>query len=59
MAQTAPASPSNPPGGDPQTPPGSGEDFPAPVGTLFVLVLYVIIMAGMWGSIYWIMLQRA
>jgi len=40
---------------------GGGEhpEVPAPVGTLFVLTLYIVVLAGMWGSVYWIMLQRS
>lgn len=35
------------------------EEMPPPRGTLFVLTLYVIILAGMWSAVYWIMLQRS
>lgn len=39
----------------------SGEDVPeeerAPVGTLFVLMVYIMILAGMWGTMYWILLR--
>lgn len=35
------------------------EELPPPRGTLFVLTLYVMILAGMWSAVYWIMLQRS
>lgn len=35
------------------------EEVPPPTGTLFVLTLYIIVLAGMWGAVYWIMLQRS
>lgn len=35
------------------------EEMPPPRGTLFVLTLYVMILAGMWSAVYWIMLQRS
>lgn len=35
------------------------QDVPPPVGTLFALVLYIIVLTGMWASVYWIMLQRS
>lgn len=30
----------------------SEEELPPPVGTLFVLMLYIMVLAGMWGAIY-------
>lgn len=29
-----------------------------PRGTLFVLMIYIIVLAGMWGVLYWTMVQR-
>jgi hypothetical protein len=29
-----------------------------PVGTLFVLLLYLMALAGMWGTLYWLLLSR-
>jgi hypothetical protein len=47
----------------PSDPPEPGtslhEEVPPPVGTLFALVLYIIVLTGMWASVYWIMLQRS
>lgn len=37
---------------------GTDEEVPAPVGTLFIMMLYIMVLAGMWGAIYWILLSR-
>ncbi len=37
---------------------GTQEEVPAPVGTLFIMMLYIMVLAGMWGAIYWILLSR-
>lgn len=29
-----------------------------PIGTLFLLVIYVMVLAGMWVTIYWLMVIR-
>ena len=29
-----------------------------PRGTIFVMMVYIIILAGMWGVLYWTMLSR-
>lgn len=34
------------------------EEIPEPVGTLFLLTIYVIVLAGMWGTMYWILITR-
>lgn len=34
------------------------EDEPGPVGTLFLLMVYVMVLAGMWGTMYWILVSR-
>lgn len=48
---------------NPSEPQKSGNDLhhqvPPPVGTLFALVLYIVVLTGMWASVYWIMLQRS
>ncbi len=31
---------------------GEGEEVPPPVGTLFLLMLFLMLMAGMWVAIY-------
>lgn len=37
---------------------GETEETPEPVGTLFLLTIYVIVLAGMWGTMYWILITR-
>lgn len=34
------------------------EEIPPPIGTLFFVTLYLMVMAGMWGAIYILMLER-
>jgi hypothetical protein len=34
------------------------EEVSPPVGTLFILMLYIMVLAGMWGAMYWILLSR-
>ena len=29
------------------------EELPPPVGTLFVMMLYIMVLAGMWAAIYY------
>ena len=36
----------------------TAEEVPAPVGTLFLLMVYLMIMAGMWLAIYFEFLGR-
>jgi hypothetical protein len=31
---------------------GDDEELPPPVGTLFVMMLYIMVLAGMWAAIY-------
>lgn len=40
---------------EPQT---RSDDIPPPTGTLFFVTIYLMVMAGMWGAIYVLMLQR-
>jgi len=35
-----------------------GHSGQEPVGTLFVLMVYVMVLAGMWGTMYWFMVTR-
>lgn len=37
---------------------GSGDDYEAPEGTLFLLVVYVMVLAGMWVTMYWMLVAR-
>ncbi len=40
-------------------PHGSDEDqIPPPLGTLFVMIAYLAILAGMWGVMYMGLLER-
>jgi len=32
---------------------GEEEELPPPVGTLFVMMLYIMVLAGMWAAIYY------
>lgn len=41
-----------------EPPPDSEAEEQGPVGTLFLMVVYLIVLAGMWGTIYWMMLER-
>lgn len=34
------------------------DGYQAPMGTLFLLVLYVIVLAGMWATMYWLLVTR-
>lgn len=34
------------------------DELPPPVGTLFVMMLYIMLLAGMWGAIYFEFLGR-
>lgn len=36
----------------------AGDDRAGPVGTLFLLMVYVMVLAGMWGTMYWILVSR-
>jgi hypothetical protein len=29
-----------------------------PIGTLFVLMVYLMVLAGMWGTMYWLLVGR-
>jgi hypothetical protein len=33
-------------------------DLPPPTGTIFLLTIYVAVIAGMWGAMYLMMLSR-
>lgn len=34
------------------------EREPAPVGTLFLMMIFLAAIAGMWGLMYWTLLSR-
>jgi hypothetical protein len=34
------------------------EEEPAPVGTLFLMMLFLAAIAGLWGTLYWMLLTR-
>jgi hypothetical protein len=36
----------------------SPDSVPPPVGTLFVLTLYLALIAGMWGAMLWGLIGR-
>lgn len=39
--------------------PDQGEgDLPLPVGTLFLMMLYIMVLAGMWGAIFFEFIGR-
>jgi hypothetical protein len=44
-----------PDGGPDETTP---EELPLPVGTLFLMMLYIMVMAGMWLAMYFEFLGR-
>lgn len=46
---------SAPDGAGPETSPG---DEPVTTGTLFVMILFLMALAGMWGLMYLILLER-
>jgi hypothetical protein len=43
---------------DVRTSDGGEERIPPPIGTLFILVAYLAILAGMWGVMYLGLLER-
>ena len=40
---------------EPRTPEGPEEH---PIGSLFILMIFLILLAGMWGAVYFIYLGR-
>jgi hypothetical protein len=38
--------------------PASHEEEPAPVGTLFLMILFLAAIVGLWGTVYWMLLSR-
>lgn len=36
----------------------SEKELPPPTGTLFLMMLYIMLLAGMWGAIYFDFLGR-
>ena len=41
-----------------QTPNSFEDDDVTPRGTLFVMVVYIMVLAGMWGVLYFTMINR-
>jgi hypothetical protein len=37
---------------------GSRAEERGPAGTLFVLLLYLMALVGMWATLYWLLLSR-
>lgn len=35
-----------------------GAEERTPMGTLFVLMVYLMVLAGMWGTMYWLLVSR-
>lgn len=38
--------------------PGEEDELPPPVGTLFLSMIYIVVLAGMWLSIYFEFIGR-
>ena len=43
---------------EPRAGAGSDGDYEAPIGTLFLLTIYVIVLVGMWVTMYWLLVSR-
>lgn len=41
-----------------RSPAESGDEHEHPIGSLFVLMIFLIVLAGMWGAMYVIYLGR-
>ena len=39
-------------------PPDDPNLVPPPIGTLFILTIYLAVMAGMWGAMLWGLIGR-
>ncbi|MGO9267338.1 MAG: hypothetical protein ACLQBA_21080 [Candidatus Binataceae bacterium] len=39
-------------------PPADPDFVPPPIGTLFILTIYLAVMAGMWGAMLWGLIGR-
>lgn len=49
----------DPGGGEPAAPEAGREPVETrPLGTLFFLMVYVMVLAGMWVTMYWLMVTR-
>jgi hypothetical protein len=42
----------------PTQPPEQEEELPLPIGTLFFMMIFIMVMAGMWLAIYFEFLGR-
>ncbi len=47
-----------PPAGRPEEPANDEMDEVTPQGTLFTLMVYIMVLGGMWGVLYWTLLSR-
>lgn len=52
------ARPATPARERPSDGPPPEDELPPPTGTLFVMMLYIMLLAGMWGAIYFEFLGR-
>lgn len=43
---------------DARSEPDSGDGYEAPMGTLFLLMIYIMVLAGMWVTMYWLLVAR-
>ncbi len=34
------------------------DEAPAPIGTLFFMILFLLAMVGLWVTVYWMLLER-
>lgn len=44
-------------GGDGSGTDGEDPEEQAPIGTLFVMMVYLMVLAGMWGTMYWLLVS--
>lgn len=59
QAETEPASRGGAQGEeDPGRGAGKTVEEQGPVGTLFVLMVYLMVLAGMWATMYWMLVSR-
>lgn len=45
-------------GGYPIVEADEAEEEMAPVGTLFFMVIFLLLMVGLWATVYWLLLSR-
>lgn len=56
--EPAPAAAEPPEESGPGSAGGDDPDERAPVGTLFFLVVYLMVLVGMWATMYWLLVTR-